>query len=51
MIFGDENRLTTQGSGMAVMKMKVYGTTTQSDFLSNDIVRFFKLIILLMLIA
>jgi len=22
--FGDQNRLTTEGSGMAVMKMKVY---------------------------
>jgi len=25
MIFGDKNKLTTQGSGMAVMKMKVCG--------------------------
>ena len=23
--FGDENRLTTEGSGMVIMKMKVYG--------------------------
>ena len=26
--FGDENRLTKQGSGMVVMKMKVYNIAT-----------------------
>ena len=31
--FGDENELTIQGSGMAVMKMKVYGIATDETLI------------------